>query len=334
VNASTERWHVVSTAPFTEEAVRRLVPSAVEADVTIVEPREEAGARAAVADADVVLGDFSFEVPITRGVIDVMQRCRAILQPSAGFQQIDVAAAAERGIPVAAAVGANDTAVAEHTVAVAVALLRELAWTDRQIRAGAWPGLGRSRSELSGRTWGIVGLGRTGREVARHLQNWNVEILYHDARRLAPADEDALGVAYAELDDVLARSSIVSVHVPLLKETRHLIDRRRLSLMDPGAYLVNVARGGVVDEAALLEALRDRRLRGAALDEFETEPLPSDHPFATLDNVILTPHSAGTVVEAQVRILKHVKANLARLVRGEPLDGVVNGVEPGQRSGT
>jgi phosphoglycerate dehydrogenase-like enzyme len=327
-----ERWRIVSTAPFNEEAVRRLVPRGPAVDIEIVAPRDEAGARAAVVGADVVLGDFSFEVPITRSVVEAMAGCRAILQPSAGYQQIDVAAAAEHGIPVAACIGANDRAVAEHTVAVAVALLRELAWTDRQIRAGDWPGLGRSRSELAGRTWGIVGFGRTGREVARHLQHWDVDLLYFDAHRLSSAEEDGLGVTYVELDELLARSSVVSVHVPLLEETRHLLDVRRLALLEPGAYLINVARGGVVDESALLDALTEGRLRGAALDVFESEPLPPGHPFTKVDNVILTPHTAGTVVEAQVRILKHVKANLARLVAGEPLEGVVNGAPSEQGS--
>lgn len=322
----SDRWRVVSTAPFAEEAVRRLVPRDIEAEIVIVEPRTELGAAATVPGADVVLGDFSFGVPISAQVIEAMDRCRAILQPSAGYQQIDVAAAAARGIPVTAAIGANDVAVAEHTVAVAVALLRELAWTDRRIRAGEWPGLGSTRSELAGRTWGIVGLGRTGREVARHLQHWDVELLYFDARRAPAEEEHALGIEYAELDDLLGRSGVVSVHVPLLEGTRHLLDERRLALLDPGACLVNVARGGVVDERALQDALARGRLRGAALDVFEEEPLPAGHPFTTLDNVILTPHTAGTVVEAQVRILKHVKANFARLVRGEPLEGVVNGV--------
>jgi D-3-phosphoglycerate dehydrogenase len=320
-------WKVVSTAPFNEDAVRRLLPKDADAEIVIVDPRDEAGACAAVADADVVLGDYTFNVPINRSVIEAMTRCRAILQPSAGFQQIDTTAAAERGIPVTACVGANDKAVAEHTIAVAVALLRELAWSDRRIRAGEWPGLGRTRNELAGKTWGIVGFGRTGQEVARHLEHWDVTLMYHDPRRLQAPDEERLGVAFADLDELLVFADIVSIHVPLVPETHHLLDARRLGLMRSSACVVNVARGGVVDETALVDALTHDRLRGAGLDVFETEPLPAGHPLTLLDNVILSPHTAGTVTEAQVRILKQVKANLARLWENAPLEGVVNGVD-------
>ena len=321
-----DRWTVVSTAPFPAEALRRFLPEGTDAEIVVVEPRTEDGAVAAVAEADIVIGDFTFEVPITRRVIEAMTRCRAILQPSAGFQQIDHVAAAEHGIPVCNCAGANDVPVAEHTVMAGVALMRELAWTDRQIRAGQWPQFGRQNNEVASRTWGIVGFGRIGRQVAQRLAGWEMTVLYHDAFRPSAEDEAALGVEYAELDDLLARADIVSLHVPLLPDTRHLIDARRLALLKPDACLVNVARGGVVDEAALLEALRDHRLRGAALDVFEQEPLPAGHPFTELDNVILSPHTAGTVVEAQVRILKKTKANLDRVLTGEPLVDVVNGV--------
>jgi len=321
-----DRWTIVSTAPFPADALRKFLPDGTEADIVVVDPRTEDAAVAAVADADIVIGDFTFTVPITRRVIEAMTRCRAILQPSAGFQQIDHVAAAEHGIPVCNCAGANDIPVAEHTVMAGIALMRELAWTDRQIRAGEWPQFGRPNREVAARTWGIVGFGRIGKQVAQRLQGWEMQVLYFDAFRPSAEEEAALGVEYAELDDLLARADIVSLHVPLLPDTRHLIDARRLGLMKPDAGLVNVARGGIVDEAALLETLRAGKLRGAALDVFEQEPLPAGHPFTELDNVILSPHTAGTVVEAQVRILKKTKANLNRVLAGEPLVDVVNGV--------
>jgi phosphoglycerate dehydrogenase-like enzyme len=321
-----DRWTIVSTAPFPADALRKFLPEGTEADIVVVEPRTEDAAVAAVADADIVIGDFTFTVPITRRVIEAMTRCRAILQPSAGFQQIDHTAAAEHGIPVCNCAGANDIPVAEHTVMAGIALMRELAWTDRQIRAGEWPQFGRPNREVAARTWGIVGFGRIGKQVAQRLQGWEMHVLYFDAFRPSAEEEAALGVEYSELDDLLARADIVSLHVPLLPDTRHLVDARRLGLMKPDAGLVNVARGGIVDEAALLETLRAGKLRGAALDVFEQEPLPAGHPFTELDNVILSPHTAGTVVEAQVRILKKTKANLNRVLTGEPLVDVVNGV--------
>lgn len=320
-------WKIVSTAPFSDQAIRRLLPPDIDAEIAVVEPRSESAAVSMVTDADIVLGDFTFAVPITRKVVEAMTSCRAILQPSAGFQQIDVVAAAERGIPVTNCAGVNDIAVAEHTVMAGVALMRELVWTDRQMRAGAWPQLDRTHNEIAARTWGIVGFGRIGRQVAQRLRGWDVTVEYYDTVRAAPELEAALDVAYADLDDLLTRADVVSVHVPLHPETHHLLDAHRLALLRPDAALINVARGGVVDEAALLELLRERRIRGAALDVFETEPLPAGHPFTELDNVILSPHNAGTVVEAQIRVLKQTKANVARVLAGEPLVDVVNGVE-------
>jgi phosphoglycerate dehydrogenase-like enzyme len=321
-------WKIVSTAPFSDQAIRRFLPPDLDAEIAVVEPRTESAAVSAVADADIVLGDFTFAVPISRRVVEAMTSCRAILQPSAGFQQIDVDAAAERGIPVANCAGVNDIAVAEHTVMVGVALMRELVWTDREIRAGRWPQLDRTHNEIAGCTWGIIGFGRIGRQVAQRLRGWDVTVAYHDTFRAAPEIEAALDVTYADLDDLLTRADVVSVHVPLHPETHHLLDARRLALLQPGAAIINVARGGVIDEAALLGLLRERRIRGAALDVFEAEPLPAGHPFTELENVILSPHNAGTVVEAQIRVLKQTKANVARALAGEPLVDVVNGVAP------
>jgi phosphoglycerate dehydrogenase-like enzyme len=327
-------WKVVSTAPLPEAVLERLVPEGTDADVVVVEPRTEDAAEDAVRDADIVVGDFLFEVPISRRVVDAMERCRLIQQPSAGYQQIDVAAAARRGIPVANAPGVNDVPVAEHTVAVAVALMRELPVVDREVRSGEWSQLTRQHFELAGKTWGIVGFGRIGKHVARRLTGWDVDVLYYDTGRAEPDEERALGATWADLDDLLARADVVSLHVPLVDATTGLLGDTRLRLMKPTAYLVNVSRGGVVDEQALVDALQRGRLRGAALDVFAEEPLPAAHAFTGLDNVILTPHSAGTVMEARIRIMELAAANVARVVRGEPPIDVVNGVTPAMGNAT
>jgi phosphoglycerate dehydrogenase-like enzyme len=310
---------------MTEKDVRRLLPPDAPADVVVVDPRTERAAADAVGLADIVLGDYLFEVPITRRVIDEMRHCRLIQQPSVGYQQIDVDAATERHIAVANVAGANDVAVAEHTVMAGMALMRELLLVDREIRAGGWPQLTRSHFELAGKTWGIVGFGRIGRQVARRLHGWDAEVIYHDAVRADPAVEAALGVAFAGLDELVERSDVISVHVPLTESTRHLLDARRIARMKSSAHLVNVARGEVVDETALLSALRSGAIRGAALDVFEREPLPAGHPFTGLDNVILTPHTAGTVREALIRVMKMTAANVQRAMRGEEPIDLVNG---------
>lgn len=325
------RWKVVSTAPLPAEIVRGFFPADADVDVVVVDPRTEDAAAKAVADADIVLGDYSFEVPISRKVIEAMTRCRLIQQPSAGYQQIDVEAAAEHGIPVANTGGANAVAVAEHTVLAALALMKQLVWCDAEVRAGRWPQhdvVSRGHVELAGKSWGIVGFGRIGREVARRLVGWDVAVRYFDVVRPPAAVEEELGAVYADLDELLRESDVVSLHAPLTDDTRRLVDAAVLERMKPDSYLVNVARGELVDEEALAEALRQHRIRGAALDVFGAEPLPPAHPFTELDNVILTPHTAGTPVEARGRIINEAIANLHRVVAGEPPENVVNGVLP------
>jgi phosphoglycerate dehydrogenase-like enzyme len=319
-----ERWKIVSTAAMREKDVQRFLAPDTPADIVIVAPRTEDGAVKAVVDADIVIGDFLFEVPITARVIAAMERCRLIQQPSVGYQQIDVAAAAARDIPVANVAGANDASVAEHTVMVGLALLRGLIGADAEVKEGGWPQLTRGHRDLAGKTWGIIGLGRIGRQVARRLSGWDVPILYHDAVRADPEEENRLGVSYAELSDLLAGADVVSLHVPLMASTHHLLDAERLAVLKPSAYLINVARGEIVDEHALAEALGDKRFAGAALDVFEHEPLGVEHPLTRLDNVILTPHFAGTTIEARARVMKLTAANVQRVVRGEAPIDVVN----------
>jgi len=323
---------VVCTAPLPADAVRRFFADAgSDVDVVVVEPRTEAAAADAMVDADIVIGDYSFEIPIRRAAIDRMTKCRLIQQPSAGFQQIDIDAAAERKIPVCNAGGANDVAVAEHTILFALALLKQLRWLDTELRAGRWQQhtvVQRGHYELAGKVWGIVGFGRIGRQLARRLRGWDVTVRYFDTIPCPPDLATELGVdpEPMALSDLLAGADVVSLHTPLTPGTHHLIDDAALRLMKKSAVLINVSRGEVVDEAALIDALGSQRLLGAALDVFADEPLPHGHAYAELDNVLLTPHTAGTPIEARVRIMQYTAANLQRFLAGEPLVDVVNGV--------
>ena len=323
-------WKVASCMPLPAAVARGFFPDDVDVEVTVVDPRTEDGARATCADADIVIGDYEFLVPISARVIEGMTQCRLIQQPSAGYQQIDVDAAAARGIPVASVGGANAVAVAEHTVMAALALMKQMVWLDAETRKGNWAQQtvrARGHFELAGKTWGIVGFGRIGREVAQRLKGWGVEVLYFDVMK-APAEvADELGVEFAEVDDILERADVVSLHAPLTDATRHLIDGAALERMKDGAYLINVARGEVVDEDALVEALQTGKIHSAALDVFAEEPLPASHPLTQLENVLLSPHTAGTATEAVGRILGAAQENLHRVVRGEPPQFVVNGVE-------
>jgi len=219
---------------------------------------------------------------------------RVIANVAVGYDNIDVAEARRRGVVVTNTPGVLDDATADHTFAMILAVTRRVVEADRFVRSGEpwiWgPRMFVGLDLSAGATLGIVGLGRIGRAVARRAQAFSMTVLAHDPH-YAPGDK-VDGVTIASLEDLLATSDVVSLHVPLMEATRHLIDEDALATMKPSAYLVNAARGGIVDESALIAALRDGRLAGAALDTFEGEPKVNPE-LTTLDNVVLQPHIAS-----------------------------------------
>jgi D-3-phosphoglycerate dehydrogenase len=210
---------------------------------------------------------------------------------------MDVSALAGLGVTVHTIKGYGDTAVAEHTVALMFACARDVARMDRTVRAGTWTPL--EGMQLLGKTLGIVGLGGIGREVARIAAGLGMKVI---AWNRTPRPD--AGVPMVGLDELLGTADVVSLNLTLSDETRGLVDGRRLGLMKPGAILVNTARGALVDEAALLEALSNGRLRHAGLDVFHAEPLKADHPLTRLDNVTLTSHAAFRTAEASETLLR------------------------------
>lgn len=294
--------------------------------VSVPEERTQAALVEAVAGSDLVVGDYTFELAIDSAVIDAMEGCRLIQQPSAGYQHIDIEYAAEKGIPVANSGGANDIAVAEHTVMSGLALLKHLRKADRETREGRWPQLEIGGVELAGRTWGIVGFGRIGREVAKRLSGFGCNVIFSDPFPPAEDVQAELGVAEADLDDLLKKSDVVSLHCPLTDETRNLIDADALARIGSVGFLVNVARGEVIVEEDLVEALKSNKLGGAAIDVFSEEPPDAGHPLFGLENVILSPHIAGVTAESRRRIMAATVENLARVAKGEAPMNVVNGV--------
>lgn len=281
------------------------------------------GLQAHVPTAEVLVSTAF--TPLPGELLRQAGRLRLIQVAGVGVDHIDLAAARELGITVANVAGANATSVAEHVVMVALALLRGLVGAHQAMARGDWPlpaWMGSAR-ELGGKTVGIVGMGRIGREVAARLLPFGVSTLYYDVRRLDAVEEDALGATYLDLDGVLRRSDLVTLHLPLTPQTAGLLNRERLFAMRRGAYLINAARAELVDEAALVEALTHGPLAGAAIDVFSPEPPPPDHPLRRLPNVILTPHGAGVTVEAQERIAQAAVQNLLRFVDGRPLADVV-----------
>jgi D-3-phosphoglycerate dehydrogenase len=227
---------------------------------------------------------------ITREVLEALPDCELVMRWGVGYDQIDVRAASLLGIAVANAPSYCTDTVVEHTFALLLAVTRRIALGDRRIRAGDWGGTDWGCEAINGRTFGVVGLGHIGRRVAALAESFGCHVLASDV--LAPVDSPE-GVSIVELRQLLEQSDIVSLHVPLSADTEHLLDRERIGWMKPGAVLVNTSRGGVVEEDALVEALQQKRLFGAGLDVFETEPLPAVSRLREIDEVVLTSHEAA-----------------------------------------
>jgi (S)-sulfolactate dehydrogenase len=279
-------------------------------DPRIVDRRDDLLEKVGAADALIVRNRTQVNVEL----LAQAPRLRVVGRLGVGLDNIDVPACRNRGIEVIPATGANALAVAEYVVCTVMMLLRGAYLSSGEVAAGRWPRgpLGEGR-ETAGKTLGIVGFGGIGRLVARLARGLGMEVVAADA--LVPPGSPAwaeAGVTRLELDALLSEADAVTLHVPLTDETRHLIDGRRIAAMRPGAVLVNTARGGVVDEAALAAALRDGRLAGAALDVFEREPLPADSPLAGVPNLVLTPHIAGVTRESNRRVSSLIAAEVGR----------------------
>ena len=273
--------------------------------------RDEAAARDAVRDADVVLVR---ESPVNRAVIDAMERCRAVIRYGIGVDNIDQAAARERGIHVANVPDYGTEEVSSHAVALALGVARHLGLHDAEVRAGRWStGVLQPMVRWRGRTLGLVGFGRIARMTLDKLRGFGFScVMVYDPMADLPAD-----VERADMDTLCAQADVISLHAPLNDQTRHLINAKRLLLMKRTAIVVNTARGGLVDTDALYEALKARRILGAGLDVFEQEP-PGAHPLLQLDNVIVTNHMGWYSEESMRELQRKTAEEAVRVLRGEP----------------
>jgi (S)-sulfolactate dehydrogenase len=266
---------------------------------------------AALADVDAVI--VRNRTQVDQALLASAPKLRVVGRLGVGLDNIDVDACKARGIQVIPASGANALAVAEYVICTVMLLLRGQYLSSAGVAAGEWPrgALGNGR-ETAGKTLGIVGFGGIGRLTANLARGLGMRVIAADA--MIPPDSPVWrdnGVAPRALDGLLAESDAVTLHVPLATETHHLIDAARIGRMKPGAILVNSARGGVVDEAALVAALRAGRLGGAALDVFEEEPVSAGSPLAGVPNLVLTPHVAGVTRESNARVSSMVAEKVA-----------------------
>jgi len=251
---------------------------------------------------------------------------RMIANFGVGFNNIDVAAATARGIPVSNTPGVLTDATADVAFALILAVNRRVVEGDRMVREGRfrfWAPFLFLGSEVSGKTLGIVGMGRIGQAVARRARGFGMPVLYNNRSRLGREEEAALGASFRSLPDLLAEADIVSLHVPLTPETRHLIDREVLGRMKPSAVLINTSRGPVVDEKALVDALRAGTIAAAGLDVYEEEPRLAAG-LAELDNTVLLPHVGSATWETRMKMADLAVTNLLAGLRGERPPNLVN----------
>jgi lactate dehydrogenase-like 2-hydroxyacid dehydrogenase len=249
-------------------------------------------------------------------------RLRVVSNFAVGSDNIDVGACARRGVAVGNTPGVLTETTADLAWALLMAAARRVAEGDRYVRAGRWRTWGPQLllgPDVHGATIGIVGFGRIGQAVARRAMGFGMEILYHDLARLPESVTSPLDATYVSLDDLLARSDFVSLHVNLSDETRHLINATSLAAMKPTAVLINTSRGPVVDQIALADALRDGVIWAAALDVTDPEPIPPDDPLVGLDNCLMVPHIASASRATRGKMAAMAAANLVAGVRGEPL---------------
>lgn len=312
----TETIVVLDPIPdATAERMRALLPPGMR--LTHGSARDQAHLQSIIADADYAI---SGQIAVPGAVLRAATRLRLLHKWGVGVDNLDLQAARALGIKVARTTASNAVPVAEFALGLAIACMRHLADGHAALAQRHWTGgnFGRPSTQLSGKTVGIVGFGAIGQALARLLQGFGCTILYHQ-RRLDPQAEAALNASHAPLPALLAQSDLVSLHCPLTPQTAGLIDRAALQAMRPSAVLVNVARGGVVVERDLIWALRNRIIQAAAMDVFETEPLPPDSPLIGVPGLLLTPHIAAHSADSFEPTVRHMFANIERVSRGEPI---------------
>lgn len=305
------------------------------ADLTVLLHPTVEEQHAALADAELVLGSWqgTRPLPLDAAAVAVTGPGVAFVQqPSAGTDSVDLDAFAARGVPVANTAGANARSVAEWTIGATLSLSRSIGWADAQIQAGGWPqhavatrGLG----EIGTLRVGVVGFGAVGSLVAQLYSGFGCDVAYWTRR---PRPEATF--PWLELSALCARSDVLVLCVPLTPETAGLIDAEKLAAISRGGYLIDVSRGGVLDQDALLAAVESGHLGGAAVDVHPQEPMPAGHPLLGNDRILLSAHSAAATPQAVARVIEQSMANFRRVIDGEPVIDVVNGVEPKVRRRT
>jgi D-3-phosphoglycerate dehydrogenase / 2-oxoglutarate reductase len=323
MTGSPPPWRLLVLVPLGEDLIRGVF-GALDAEISVPAVRDSEGMHAALADAELVVGDYSGALAMDAAAVAAAPDLAFVQMPSVGVDTCDLDALTAAGVPLANAAGANARSVAEWALAATFDLSRSITWADRRMRAGEWPQMetaARGADELGGRRVGILGMGAIGTEVMRLFDAIGCQTAYWSRRRRPDG-------VFKEIDELLATSDVVVVCLPRTPETAGLLNAERLALMPARSLLVNVARGGIAPDDAVLAALESGTLAGAALDVYDQEPLPADHPLRSHDNVLLSPHTAGATRQAQLNIITAVLDNVKAVTEGRPVRHVVNGVDP------
>ncbi len=262
-------------------------------------------------------------IPTPKEYVDAMDKVQMIQKWGVGVDRVDLEAVKARNIPIYITAGANSIPVAELALGLMLAVYRKIPMLDQSVRRGEWIRQ-KVRAEcrmIHGKTVGLLGFGSIGRELAKMLRGFDgVQIIYNKNTPLSAEEEAEANARYVSLEELLRQSDILSVHVPLNPCTRGMIGKAQLAMMKPEAILINTARGGIVVEKDLVEALQNGIISGAGFDNYETEPAPADHPFFPLENMVLTCHSGSGVVDNVLPVTLHAYRNILAFSKGEPID--------------
>jgi D-3-phosphoglycerate dehydrogenase len=317
--------HVVYLEPVPSD-VEAIIRSCLPPGFSLRVRKVDEAAKEVVTEADFILVATT---PLTEEVIAAAPRLKLIQHQGVGYDNVDVTAAAQAGVLVGLTPEGTSKPVAEHVILLILSLYRNLLTANQTLRRGQWLQweLRPDSYDLRDKWLGIVGLGRIGREVARRARAFECHLLYYDIVRAPSEVETELEVVYTPMDELLAQSDILTLHVPCTEDTRGMIGAPELARMKPTALLVNTARGGLVDETALYQALKSGQIAGAGLDVYAVEPPALDHPLLQLDNVVATPHIAAGTRDALANKMKAAFANMQRVAKGQAAHNLVTPAE-------
>lgn len=301
----------------TIDVIRGLIPEGF--TIAFAQSNQSSEHLELVKDAEVIMAAGTF---VTAEIIAQAPRLKLIQKWGIGVDKIDLEAARRAGVTVAITAGATSIPVSEHTLMLILATSRRLPLAHRSLQEGKWIAaeLRTVCSKLDGKTVGLFGFGNIARYVAKRLSGFDVNLIYHSRTRLDPALEQHYNVRYVDFDTLLKESDILSLHAPLTPQTKHLFNAETFKKMKRGAMLINTARGELIDEHALVEALLTGQLSSAGLDTFEGEPPRADHPLLHMDQVVATPHAAGGVYDNVPHIVGHMFRNIELFFNQQPLD--------------